>query len=89
MQQSQALSAGCDAVIAIGANLTNLTGFDAVAFWGDAENAREIRKVLAARSGPLIPLIYEQNDAARYHLERHICIDTTASGGNTSLLAHS
>nr|WP_244271947.1 hypothetical protein [Pseudovibrio denitrificans] len=42
---------------------------------------------LAEREGALMQLIMERNQPERYQLERHLCIDTTASGGNASLLA--
>jgi RHH-type proline utilization regulon transcriptional repressor/proline dehydrogenase/delta 1-pyrroline-5-carboxylate dehydrogenase len=35
----------------------------------------------------LIPLICESDPNPRLILERHICIDTTAAGGNARLLA--
>ena len=50
------------------------------------EAVREIRIALAERDGTLIPLINEKS-AERYILERHLCVDTTAAGGNASLIA--
>jgi RHH-type proline utilization regulon transcriptional repressor/proline dehydrogenase/delta 1-pyrroline-5-carboxylate dehydrogenase len=35
----------------------------------------------------LLPLICESADPQRYTMERHLCIDTTAAGGNASLIA--
>jgi RHH-type proline utilization regulon transcriptional repressor/proline dehydrogenase/delta 1-pyrroline-5-carboxylate dehydrogenase len=69
--------------------LKTLTGFQAVACWGDEDDLRAIRKALAARDGAILPLITEKDMAARCHLERHVCIDTTAAGGNAALLATS
>ena len=46
-----------------------------------------MRAALARRSGPILPLIAEQDAPERYVLERHLCVDTTAAGGNASLLA--
>jgi len=43
--------------------------------------------MLLARNGVIIPLIAEKNAAERLALERHLCIDTTAAGGNASLIA--
>ncbi len=43
-------------------------------------------QALAGRAGPILPLI-AQPDVAHVRLERHVCIDTTASGGNAQLLA--
>ncbi len=66
--------------------LTTLHGFAAIAFW-NVPNARSYRAALAQRNGPIIPLVTSQNTPDRYLLERHLCIDTTAAGGNASLLA--
>ncbi|MEM7683872.1 MAG: aldehyde dehydrogenase family protein, partial [Pseudomonadota bacterium] len=68
-------------------DLAALTGIHAVVAWHDDETLRAYRQALANRDGPLIPLIAEQDIAARCRIERHVCIDTTASGGNASLLA--
>ncbi|MEM7271306.1 MAG: aldehyde dehydrogenase family protein, partial [Pseudomonadota bacterium] len=46
-----------------------------------------IRSALAERDGPIIPLITDRIDPAAYGCERAVCIDTTASGGNATLLA--
>ncbi|MBO6604586.1 MAG: bifunctional proline dehydrogenase/L-glutamate gamma-semialdehyde dehydrogenase PutA [Roseicyclus sp.] len=69
--------------------LTDITGFDAVIIWADAETTRPLRQALASREGALISLITEANPIPRLIIERHICIDTTAAGGNASLLAAS
>ncbi len=60
---------------------------DVVAFSGQQEVARTIRQVLAARSGPIVPLVSEVLNPAAYAHERAVCVDTTAAGGNASLLA--
>ena len=60
---------------------------DVVAFAGQPEVARTIRQVLAARTGPIVPLVTEVLNAAAYAHERAVCVDTTAAGGNASLLA--
>ncbi len=63
---------------------------DAIAAASMPGNARlELRKALAARDGPIVPLITELNDPIAFCNERSICIDTTASGGNAALLAES
>lgn len=67
--------------------LTELAGFALVCFWGAAEMQTALRRALAAREGPIIPLIVSRALADYCILERHICIDTTAAGGNASLLA--
>lgn len=67
--------------------LATLQGFDAVVSFADENTLQDYRKALAERDGAILPLINEQSFADRIHLERHICIDTTAAGGNASLLA--
>ncbi|MBZ9965535.1 bifunctional proline dehydrogenase/L-glutamate gamma-semialdehyde dehydrogenase PutA [Mesorhizobium sp. BR1-1-2] len=60
---------------------------DVVAFSGMPEAARIVRKVIAERSGPIVPLVSEVLNPAAYVHERAVCVDTTAAGGNASLLA--
>ncbi|MBU1336501.1 MAG: bifunctional proline dehydrogenase/L-glutamate gamma-semialdehyde dehydrogenase PutA [Alphaproteobacteria bacterium] len=67
--------------------LSMATTFDAVAWFGDAETLRAIRRALADRDGPILPLLTSASDTARLQIERHVCIDTTAAGGNASLMA--
>jgi RHH-type proline utilization regulon transcriptional repressor/proline dehydrogenase/delta 1-pyrroline-5-carboxylate dehydrogenase len=62
-------------------------GIDVVAFSGAAEPARAIRQALAERQGPIVPLVTEILYPAAYAHERAVCVDTTAAGGNASLLA--
>jgi RHH-type proline utilization regulon transcriptional repressor/proline dehydrogenase/delta 1-pyrroline-5-carboxylate dehydrogenase len=45
------------------------------------------RQALAARTGPLVPLVTGDDLEHCCMRERHTCIDTTATGGNASLLA--
>ena len=59
----------------------------AVAFSGDDEAVWRLRVVLAERPGPRLPLIEVMDDAERLVTERVISVDTTASGGNATLLA--
>ena len=66
--------------------LTTLPGFSAAVWWGEPEAGRAYARALAQRKGPILPLI-AMPDAGHVHLERHLCIDTTASGGNAQLLA--
>lgn len=75
-----------DGIVSPG-SLAELKGIDGVALWADPETARRYREILSARDGPIIPLLMESGTAYGYTVERHICIDTTASGGNASLLA--
>ncbi len=89
-RQAQAVRAqGGRAVVLPGLpeGLDAVEGFSGVIFWGDERQAREIARALATRPGPILPLITDWPDAAHLLLERHLCVDTTASGGNAQLLA--
>jgi RHH-type proline utilization regulon transcriptional repressor/proline dehydrogenase/delta 1-pyrroline-5-carboxylate dehydrogenase len=77
---------GVDGVLPRGA-LEHLRGVDLVALWSDARDLRAARRALAARDGALIGLACGADLAARCRIERHICVDTTAAGGNAALLA--
>lgn len=48
---------------------------------------RAVRMALASRNGPIVPLIDNLSDWRAMLIERALCIDTTASGGNAALLA--
>jgi RHH-type proline utilization regulon transcriptional repressor/proline dehydrogenase/delta 1-pyrroline-5-carboxylate dehydrogenase len=84
-------AAGCSAITfsegIVPDALTMLEGLDAVVSNADDATLARYRKALAARDGKLIPLFAEQDLSTRCKLDRHICIDTTAAGGNASLLA--
>ena len=67
--------------------LRRLEGFAATASFAGEETLRAMRQALAARDGPILPLVTEQGEPARYSVERHVCVDTTAAGGNASLLS--
>ncbi|MFN3938252.1 MAG: bifunctional proline dehydrogenase/L-glutamate gamma-semialdehyde dehydrogenase PutA [Gemmobacter sp.] len=67
--------------------LSVLQGFSAAVWWGEDAGAAAMHAALAARPGPILPLIREMPDASWVMVERHVCIDTTASGGNAQLLA--
>ncbi len=71
------------------ASLTELKGIDAVACAGTDSYLSAVRKSLAERDGPILQLITERIAPTRYIWERHVCVDTTAAGGNASLLAAS
>lgn len=62
---------------------------DAVAYFGDDPRLRAIRLALSRREGAIVPLLTSPEDASRLVLERHACTDTTAAGGNASLIAMS
>ena len=79
--------------------LTRAPEMGAVLWWGEPHTdsaqerelapqlARALAQSLAARVGALVPLITAMPDAAHVLHERHLCVDTTASGGNAQLLA--
>ncbi len=67
--------------------LSALDRIDAVLAEGDADALRPIRVALAERSGPIVPLLTSPDDVCGLVSERSLCIDTTAAGGNASLLA--
>ena len=69
------------------AALATLGGIAAVACSAVPAGLRPIRAALARRAGPILPLIADADAPERYALERHVCVDTTAAGGNASLLA--
>ena len=60
---------------------------DLVAASGDREWLAALRRALAAREGQIVPLVTEPIYPAAYVHERAVCVDTTAAGGNASLLA--
>jgi len=67
--------------------LVHAKTFDAVAYFADDASLRDIRQALSAREGAIIPLLTSVEDGARLLVERHVCIDTTAAGGNATLMA--
>ncbi len=67
--------------------LRTLSGLAGAAYAGGGENLRDLRRALAARDGPILPLICDVIQPERYVIERHVCADTTAAGGNAALLA--
>jgi len=67
--------------------LERLIGFSSVICWGEAAMLAEIRQALARREGPILPLMTGEDVHWAILAEQHICIDTTASGGNTELLS--
>ena len=67
--------------------LTELNHFDGVALWSIEDDLNLARQALANRRGAILPLMASSDMAHQCIIERHICIDTTAAGGNASLLA--
>jgi RHH-type proline utilization regulon transcriptional repressor/proline dehydrogenase/delta 1-pyrroline-5-carboxylate dehydrogenase len=88
-QRAMAEQAGCKADVAAfdAGRLVAWQGFDAVAWFGDAAGLKAVRQALSQRAGALLPILAGQEDIGRLQLERHVCIDTTAAGGNASLMA--
>ncbi len=60
---------------------------DVVAISADVDTLRVVRRALAPRPGPIVPLVSEVIKPGAYVHERAVCIDTTAAGGNATLLA--
>lgn len=69
------------------AALVGITPLAGVIWWGDTNTGREIEIALSQREGPITALFTSMPDAAHVLHERHVCIDTTAAGGNAALLA--
>jgi len=69
-------------------SLATVHGVAAVACSAERDVLARMREALARRPGTILPLITEPTAPERYVLERHVCVDTTAAGGNASLLAH-
>ena len=67
-------------------DLKHLPAIGGLLWWGDEVQGRAYAQFLASLPGPIIPLITELPDAAFVMSERHLCVDTTAAGGNASLL---
>lgn len=70
-------------------SVADLTGIAAVAAAGASDWTHDLRRALAGRDGAIVPLETQIIAPARFVVERHLCIDTTAAGGNASLLASS
>ncbi|WP_413777671.1 bifunctional proline dehydrogenase/L-glutamate gamma-semialdehyde dehydrogenase PutA [Thalassovita sp.] len=79
---------GLDGFLPRGA-LEHLDPVALVALWSEDADLASVRRALAVRDGALVGLSTGTDLAARCRLERHICIDTTAAGGNAQLLAAS
>ena len=55
----------------------------------DGSSREKIAARLCRREGPILPLLSAFDDPERYYHERTVTINTTAAGGNASLLAMS
>ncbi|WP_295045766.1 bifunctional proline dehydrogenase/L-glutamate gamma-semialdehyde dehydrogenase PutA [uncultured Paracoccus sp.] len=69
------------------AALTRLPAMGAALWWGDDAQGRAYAQALAERSGEIVQLVTSLPDLAHVAHERHLCVDTTAAGGNAALLA--
>lgn len=67
--------------------LATLGGFAGVAFWGNELDQQKARQALSVRRGAIVPLMTEADFSKRCVVEKLVCIDTTAAGGNATLLA--
>ncbi|SEM51813.1 L-proline dehydrogenase /delta-1-pyrroline-5-carboxylate dehydrogenase [Roseovarius tolerans] len=66
--------------------LKTMGGLSGALWWGDDRDARAYAQALAERAGPILPLITGLPDTGHALHERHVCVDTTAAGGNAALL---
>lgn len=69
--------------------LATVNGFEAVVSCASHALLKQYREALAKRDGALLPVITEHTLDQRFVIERHLCVDTTAAGGNASLIAAS
>ena len=67
--------------------VTQMPLLSAVIWWGDVATGRDLETALSQRPGKIVNLITGIPDAGHAMHERHVCIDTTAAGGNAALLA--
>ncbi|MDO5631858.1 MAG: bifunctional proline dehydrogenase/L-glutamate gamma-semialdehyde dehydrogenase PutA [Paracoccus sp. (in: a-proteobacteria)] len=67
--------------------LSDLPRLSAAIWWGDDSYARACAQALAARKGAIVQLLTAAPAPAQVLHERHLCVDTTAAGGNAALLA--
>jgi len=70
----------------LSADANDLAKCGGVIWWGDDKEGRRIALALANLDGAIIPMITDLPDVANICHERHLCVDTTAAGGNASLL---
>lgn len=66
--------------------LATLSVPGSVAAAGNADYLAEYRTLLAAQAGPILQLQNQLLAPQSYLSERHICVDTTAAGGNVTLI---
>jgi len=66
---------------------TSLQRIAGVTCTGNEAQLRSLRQALAQRDGAILPLVTSTHDISPLVEETTLCIDTTAAGGNASLLA--
>lgn len=101
-QAEAALTSGCGVVVAAPGGLDGLTDERLVVLDGvvpaevlrdvdvDAVACvatRDIRRALAAREGAILQPVTDIHAPTAFSHERHVCVDTTSSGGNVALLS--
>jgi RHH-type proline utilization regulon transcriptional repressor/proline dehydrogenase/delta 1-pyrroline-5-carboxylate dehydrogenase len=82
----RAKALGCHAIAATmnTHDLTLIKNLEAVVYAGS--NSVEIRQALSNRTGPIVPILMDENFEMWLVREHSICINTTAAGGNVTLL---
>jgi RHH-type proline utilization regulon transcriptional repressor/proline dehydrogenase/delta 1-pyrroline-5-carboxylate dehydrogenase len=65
----------------------NWLNADLAAMVCDNDDRSDLAARLMLRTGPIIPMLSAHNAPTRFMVERTVSIDTTAAGGNASLLA--
>jgi len=78
---------GCCAIAAevTMSDVTKIPDLQAVVYAGP--QAQALRQALSARHGAIVPLLMDEKFKKWLVCEQSICINTTAAGGNTALLA--
>ncbi|MGR3804874.1 bifunctional proline dehydrogenase/L-glutamate gamma-semialdehyde dehydrogenase PutA [Marinibacterium profundimaris] len=89
-QKAAVEAAGGNAILAEGldpAALRLRDGIGGALYWGDEDSARAYAQALSGRDGPILPLLTGAPEPSYVLGERHLCVDTTAAGGNAALLS--
>ena len=92
LQAKSVRDIGSTACIVLGLDLNNLSkleNFSAVMLFAKIDMVRVAKKALAEKNGSIIPLITNTETLKNMKIERHVCINTTAAGGNVELLINS
>ena len=65
----------------------NALAVNLVAYAGPKETLASLRQALSKGDGPIVPIVRDVISPASYCNETTVCIDTTAAGGNATLLS--